>query len=137
MDINQIPGEIGRSIHQRLLQSKSFDTFVLQVIWFRLTLPTKEALECSKSWYFGEMNLEPGWTVPVLVILFENTALLAKERYWLNLLDIADHCKAVCLCDRLQVVGSDCCLRVWFDYHSGAWYRDFAALPADWNREDS
>lgn len=135
MELNQIPGKVSHAVHQRLLQNIDFDAFVLQIVWFRLSLQTKEVLECTKAWYFGEVELEQGWRVPALVILFENAAILAKERYWMNLIDIAAHCKAVCRCDRVHVIGCDTGLRVWFDYHSGAWYRATMPLPADWNRE--
>jgi len=135
MDINAIPGEVSRNVHQRLMQGHDFDAFVLQILWSRLLLPTKELLECTKAWYFGEVELEQGWRVPALVILFENAALLAKERYWVNLIDIAKHCQAVCRCDRVHVIGRDTGLRVWFDYHSGAWIRTTMPLPADWHRE--
>ncbi|GEM_PF-6702384 len=137
MDVNRIPDELSRAVYQRLIKSREFDTFVLQMIWQRLALQTKEILECSKTWYFGEIGVEPGWCVPALVVLFENAALLAKEQFGANLIDLAEQCQSVCKCDRVHVIGCDTGLRLWFDYHTSTWVRASMTLPADWHREGS
>lgn len=137
MDINQMPEAFRRSVHQHLTADQTFDAFVLNCLWMRLSLPTKEVLECSKTWYFGESQAAENWRVPALVILFRGASLLAQPHYWEQLLEIANHCKAITCCDRIHVIGSDSGIRLWFDYSGKQWHRQTMSLPADWQTEDS
>lgn len=138
MDINQLPPEeLSRAVHQRLLAKQDFDAFVLNMLWFRLSIRTKEVLECSKTWYFGELQVSEHWRVPDLVIVFSNAALLAHPRHEENLSEIAGVCKALTRCDQLQILGGDICIRLWFDHSSQRWYRQTVQMPADWHLEES
>lgn len=128
------PAEVTRQVYQRLLHNRSFDAFVLGLLWQRLSPHTRRALDVHR-WYFGELQAAENWQVPALVIIFRDAALLAQERHWESLSEIANACKALTCCDRVQIMGRDSCLRVWYDHSTQQWYRQAVPLPADWNRE--
>lgn len=131
------PTEVTRQVYQRLLSNQNFDAFVLNLLWQRLSLRTKEVLEISKSWYFGELQVAETWQVPALVIVFRNAALLAHPRYWGNLAELANACRELTLCDRVQVMGNDTCIRLWYDHNGKHWHSQTVPLPADWHPEES
>jgi hypothetical protein len=135
MDINLMPDAFRRSVHQQLLNDRNFDVFVLEQLWLSLSQATKDVLTCSKVWYFGELEVADRWQVPALVILSSGATLLAQPRYWDQLVEIASHCKALTACDRVQLLGSDIGIRLWFDYSSQQWLQQNLPLPADWHTE--
>lgn len=137
MQWNPKPEEVTRQVYQRLLSNSNFDAFVLNLLWQRLSLRTKEILELSKSWYFGELQAAENWQVPALVIVYQRIALLAHPNQGQNLWEIANTCRELTGCDRVQIIGSDTCVRFWYDYHSKQWHSQTLPLPADWNPEGS